>query len=318
MTSTVPDPSHFDPGRDGRTTKLTSCSPSLSARSLSTSLPTLVSKGPGGRYVKIERKDKVYSSKKPKQKAPSSLPPVPPVPSNQPEGALLDDTPAFLPPDAKLAPAPTRIPVSPLYPFPYLPTIQDKSKAHLPYSTVAKFIDRLPPSPQALSTVARRLNLEDNDETAKLIVQALTHPSYMDGKTPNNLLLAEVGRSILGFVTSEYYGKKYPNLPTRALKLFMTALTNQDAMQSVASEVGVALGTGKQVRTRTWQDGVVGGVEVRYKTEVQETYRDVTSQARSVKMTMEELRIHGRKGGAVHPLREVSPRASFELSETGS
>ena len=171
--------------------------------------------------------------------------------------------------------------------------------------TEQAYLNSAPPTPQALSAIARRLHLEDTDETAALLVKAITHNSFVPaayegslGRTSgkpidplkSNEHLAEVGRSILGFVLSEYYGKKFPNLPTKALKLLMTAVTNTDAMESVGSEIGL----GKH------------GVPIRYKRSVETVTVPVTAQARRHKMTATELHQRGRKGGPVYEMEQVS------------
>ena len=164
-----------------------------------------------------------------------------------------------------------------------------------------------------MSAIARRLNLDDTDETAQQLLQAITHSSYVDKssnatKKPaysrdvkgNNEELAEVGRSILGFVLSEYYAKKFPNLPTKALKLLMTALTNPEAMESVASEVGL----GKR------------GIPIRYERTFETEKVAITNQHRFTKMQKHELKVKGRKGGAVYEVDQVSTRSSLGLNDS--
>lgn len=54
----------------------------------------------------------------------------------------------------------------------------------------------------------------------------------------HNAQLAATGKGILGFVLSEYIGKKYPNLPTGTLRLAMDALSGYQAMKDVGSDLG--------------------------------------------------------------------------------
>lgn len=108
-----------------------------------------------------------------------------------------------------------------------------------------KALDRETPLPKddpttaALNAVAARLDLPESASMAPKILQCLTHHSYSDDKRSTNQLLAETGRAIVNFVLSEYYAKKYPNLPIRTLETIMTALSCKTTMWSVGSDLGV-------------------------------------------------------------------------------
>lgn len=155
-----------------------------------------------------------------------------------------------------------------------------------------QYADRLPLERTTLWTVAARLGLTEGDSVASAgevvvnensveedietsILQALTHPSYFDPSSSSdilppssetkksNALLSSSGRVLLDYVLTEFYARKYPNLPTNALKLVVTALTNARALADVGLELGVGLRVGSKDSQN--EDLVNTGVSPRFR-----------------------------------------------------
>lgn len=257
-----------------------------------------------------------------------SSPPSPParshssIPSEIVTSPLTPSTPAFLPSPPPSSSSTIDFTPSPLFPLPFLPKgIRPSQHTPIPKYQINQYIHSLPPTPQSLAVILSRLGLQTDEKTQDQLVKAITHPSFnyqvsqnsTKASVPDNALLSEVGRSILGFVLSEYYSKKYPNLPTKTLTLALTSLTNRNAMESIGREVGLVLRTGKKVDESFGKNriGGGGGVGVRYGKWEGKREWEVTNQGRHVKMSADELRIKGRKGGAVYSQEAVSLQLGF-------
>lgn len=134
-------------------------------------------------------------------------------------------------------------------------------------------------TPSAVATLGSRFHLitssmpkDTYERRMALIRAACTHPSLVSvqqkayalplsvqerNQIPelhesieHNAQLATVGNSLLGMIAAEHFHLKFPHLPTRVLKAFVSAYVGPSTLADVGSELGV-LGQGVQRWDRT-------------------------------------------------------------------
>lgn len=128
--------------------------------------------------------------------------------------------------------------------------------------------------PSALATLGARVHLlprnltpSEHARRLELVRIACTHPSFhavqasvdelplsveeqqqvssLCAPTEDNAALSRLGNSLLGLIASEYLHIKYPNLPSRVLKLMVSSHVGPSTLADVANELGV-MGQGVQ------------------------------------------------------------------------
>lgn len=128
--------------------------------------------------------------------------------------------------------------------------------------------------PSALATLGARVHLLPRNLTPseyarrlELVRIACTHPSFyavqasvdelplsveeqqqvssLRAPTEDNAALSRLGNSLLGLIASEYLHIKYPNLPSRVLKLMVSSHVGPSTLADVANELGL-MGQGVQ------------------------------------------------------------------------
>ena len=104
-----------------------------------------------------------------------------------------------------------------------------------------------PPPPTALSAFAHRIGLASILTSTDLIQQTCTHSSFLtlyrhqhptNPVPKTNAQFSTLGNSLMGLFATEYIHAKYPYLPTRVLKLVVTAHVGTTSCASVAQEMG--------------------------------------------------------------------------------
>jgi hypothetical protein len=133
--------------------------------------------------------------------------------------------------------------------------------------------------PSAIAALGARFHLfpsslgaDDRARRVDLVRIACTHPSIVNVQTTaaalplaagerqevpelreeivHNAQLATVGNALLGLMATEHFHLKYPHLPTRVLKAFVSAYVGPSTLADVGAELGV-LGQGIQRWDRT-------------------------------------------------------------------
>lgn len=124
--------------------------------------------------------------------------------------------------------------------------------------------------------LSHSLNDEDYARRMALVRTACTHPSVVQAQEAvaelplardeleeiaslrepiaHNAQLATLGNALLGLVASEHFHLKYPHLPTRVLKAFVSAYVGPSTLADVGSDLGV-LAQGVQRWDRSHQRG---------------------------------------------------------------
>ena len=110
-----------------------------------------------------------------------------------------------------------------------------------------------PPDASALVAFAHRIGIASifsaEDDIPSLVRQALTHPSFApfhqshypnEVPPPTNASLAAMGNSLLGLFATEHVHASYPHLPTRVLKVTVSAYVGPKTCQAIAKEIGAA------------------------------------------------------------------------------
>ncbi|WFD26558.1 54S ribosomal protein L3 mitochondrial [Malassezia nana] len=125
------------------------------------------------------------------------------------------------------------------------------------------------PSALAVQVAARELALShtERDEVPEL-QETIEH----------NAQLATLGNALLGLLASEYFHLKYPHLPTRVLKAFVSAYVGPSTLANVGAELGV-LGQGVQRWDRTGASVVVRPLARGGTTSVPLLSKDVAAQS---------------------------------------
>ncbi|WFD30550.1 54S ribosomal protein L3 mitochondrial [Malassezia sp. CBS 17886] len=122
--------------------------------------------------------------------------------------------------------------------------------------------------PAAVSALGARVHLlpgtlsdVERARRVDLVRTACTHPSVCDvqktaaelplsaaerdevpeltERIAHNAHLATMGNALLGLIASEYFHIKYPHLPTRVLKAFVSAFVGPNTLADVAAELGI-------------------------------------------------------------------------------
>lgn len=133
--------------------------------------------------------------------------------------------------------------------------------------------------PSAIAALGARLHLfshslspEDRERRTRLVQMACTHPSLLSvqqtasglplsaserqevpelhEQVEHNAQLATLGNNLLGLLAAEHFHLKYPHLPTRVLKAFISAYVGPSTLADVGAELGV-LAQGVQRWDRT-------------------------------------------------------------------
>lgn len=78
-----------------------------------------------------------------------------------------------------------------------------------------------------------------NLSTTKLLLQALTHKSYLHGTEPTNERLEFLGESVLKYHITEYLHVKYPNIPADALRDAIKLYSDESSLSSIGKSFGV-------------------------------------------------------------------------------
>lgn len=161
--------------------------------------------------------------------------------------------------------------------------------------------------PSAIAAVGARFHLfpsslgtEDRARREELVRAACTHPSVLDvqGTAANlplsvearqqvpelhesmahNAELATLGNALLGLIASEHFHLKYPHLPTRVLKAFVSAYVGPSTLADVGADLGI-LAQGVQRWDRTGNSVVIKIVKGRKTASVSLLSKDVAAQS---------------------------------------
>jgi dsRNA-specific ribonuclease len=128
-----------------------------------------------------------------------------------------------------------------------------KPKYNEPDLAVETYSQLQPPDASALVAFAHRIGIASifsaEHDMPSLVQQALTHSSFApfhqshypnDVPPPTNASLAAMGNSLLGLFATEYIHASYPHLPTRVLKVAVSAHVGPRTCQAIAKEIGTA------------------------------------------------------------------------------
>ena len=160
--------------------------------------------------------------------------------------------------------------------------VTDAPKGHLPRmarSHPAIWTSLRAQAPSAIASLGARVHLlpmsiseDDRRRRMGLVRVACTHPSLLSVQTMarelalshseraevpelsedimHNAQLSTLGNALLGLLASEYFHLKFPHLPTRVLKAFVSAYVGPSTLANVGAELGV-LSQGVQRWDRT-------------------------------------------------------------------
>lgn len=161
--------------------------------------------------------------------------------------------------------------------------------------------------PSAIATLGARFHLispqitdEEYARRSALLRVACTHPSVLSVQQTasslpmslqerqqvrelqeniqHNAQLSTIGNSLLGLLTSEYFHLKYPHLPTRVLKAFVSAYAGPSTLADVGAELGV-LAQGVQRWDRTGASSITRRTPRGGTTSVPLLSKDVAAQS---------------------------------------
>ncbi|WFD41332.1 54S ribosomal protein L3 mitochondrial [Malassezia japonica] len=180
--------------------------------------------------------------------------------------------------------------------------------------------------PSAIATVGARFHLfpstlsaDERVRRAGLVRVACTHPSVLSVQRSaadlplsteerqqvpelsetlaHNAELATLGNALLGLIASEYFHLKYPHLPTRVLKAFVSAFVGPSTLADVGADLGV-LGQGVQRWDRTGQSVVQKAVKGRASSTAPLLSKDVAAQSMRamVAVLFQELGMEATRG----------------------
>lgn len=140
-------------------------------------------------------------------------------------------------------------------------------------------------TPSAIAALGSRFHLitpnmpeDEFDRRVALLRVACTHPSVLSVQETafslpmsvqerkqvpelhetieHNAQLATLGNSLLGMISAEFFHLKFPHLPTRVLKAFVSAFVGPSTLADVGSEMGI-LSQGVQRWDRTGSSSLV-------------------------------------------------------------
>ncbi|WFD23330.1 54S ribosomal protein L3 mitochondrial [Malassezia equina] len=161
--------------------------------------------------------------------------------------------------------------------------------------------------PSAIASLGARVHLlpasiseEDRRRRTELVRVACTHPSLLavqatareialshseraevpelDEHIVHNAQLATLGNALLGLLASEHFHLKFPHLPTRVLKAFVSAYVGPSTLANVGAELGI-LGQGVQRWDRTGSSVITRTLARGATTSVPLLSKDVAAQS---------------------------------------
>jgi large subunit ribosomal protein L44 len=127
----------------------------------------------------------------------------------------------------------------------------------------------------------------------------------LDEEEETNVLLAALGNSLLGMFASEHLARKYPYLPSEALKTAVTSFVGPVACSSVGRTLGISVSAGGNLGlVQLGRGDHSGGVPIRW--------RRIDEEGKDVQLVLKKYRKHIRP----EP-REIRRQDLFEEAVAG-